>query len=473
MGLFDFFKRRSKEDQPSEQNPVTSEPDSLTSEQTSGSSEKNSSASKQPSASFETTSSTSEQTATSSEPASLISEQPSNSSEVTSLNSEITSSESNPDSLSAIVTSYPSNTSLSDQSAQTNSSVSEQATTESQLTSETQDTSTSLDSAHSDSALQTSSEKSDNDADRYDKGLQKSRQTFGERLNHLLANFRSVDESFFDDLEETLIGADVGYEMAMQISDQLREEVKLQNAKKPKDVQNVVVEKLIEFYDQAGTEEHNDLTFAKKGPTVILFVGVNGVGKTTTIGKMAHLYKQQGKKVLLAAADTFRAGAIQQLNVWAQRDGVDIVMKPEQSDPSSVVFDAVQKAKQEDYDILFVDTAGRLQNKSNLMNELAKMKRVISREISEAPHEVLLVLDATTGQNALNQAKLFKDTTDVTGIVLTKLDGTARGGIVLAIRSELHLPVKYVGLGEQVNDLRPFNPNEFIYGLFKGLIDVN
>lgn len=310
------------------------------------------------------------------------------------------------------------------------------------------------------------------ETERYDKGLEKSRLTFGERLNHLLANFRTVDEDFFDDLEETLIGADVGFDMAVKISDQLREEVKLKNVKKPKDVQNVVVEKLIELYDQAGTNEHNGLTFAKEGPTVILFVGVNGVGKTTTIGKMANLFKQQGKKVLLAAADTFRAGAIEQLNVWAQRDGVAIVKKPEQSDPSAVVYDALKKAKSENYDVLFVDTAGRLQNKTNLMNELAKMKRIISREIPDAPHEVLLVLDATTGQNALTQAKMFKDATDVSGIVLTKLDGTARGGIVLAIRNELHLPVKYVGLGEQVDDLRPFEPSEFVYGLFKGLIDV-
>ncbi|GAX05488.1 cell division protein FtsY [Secundilactobacillus pentosiphilus] len=310
------------------------------------------------------------------------------------------------------------------------------------------------------------------EAERYDKGLEKSRLTFGQRLNHLLANFRSVDEGFFDDLEETLIGADVGFDMAMKISDELREEVKLKNVKKSKDVQNVVVEKLIELYDQAGSNEQNGLTFAKEGPTVILFVGVNGVGKTTTIGKMANLFKQQGKKVLLAAADTFRAGAIEQLNVWAERDGVDIVKKPEKSDPSAVVYDALKKAKSENYDILFVDTAGRLQNKTNLMNELAKMKRVITREIPDAPHEVLLVLDATTGQNALNQAKMFKEATDVSGIVLTKLDGTARGGIVLAIRNELHLPVKYVGLGEHVDDLRPFEPSEFVYGLFKGLIDV-
>ncbi|WP_232842745.1 signal recognition particle-docking protein FtsY, partial [Lactobacillus sp. HBUAS51381] len=306
----------------------------------------------------------------------------------------------------------------------------------------------------------------------YDKGLEKTRHTFGERLNALLANFRHVDEGFFDDLEETLIGADVGFDMAVKLSDELRDEVKLQNAKKSSDVQNVVVEKLVEIYDAAGNNESTALNMAKEGPTVILFVGVNGVGKTTTIGKMANRYHQAGKKVLLAAADTFRAGATEQLDVWAKRADVDIVTGKPQSDPAAVVFDAVQKAKREDYDILFVDTAGRLQNKVNLMNELAKMKRIITREIPTAPHEVLLVLDATTGQNALTQAKLFKESTDVTGIVLTKLDGTARGGIVLAIRNELHVPVKFIGLGEQISDLRPFDPNEFVYGLFKGLIDV-
>lgn len=306
----------------------------------------------------------------------------------------------------------------------------------------------------------------------YGKGLEKTRHTFGERLNALLANFRHVDEGFFDDLEETLIGADVGFDMAVKLSDELRDEVKLQNAKRSQDVQNVIVEKMVEIYDQAGEkEESTALNVASDGPTVILFVGVNGVGKTTTIGKMAHQYHQDGKKVLLAAADTFRAGATEQLDVWAKRSQVDIVKGKPQSDPAAVVFDAVKKAKAENYDILFVDTAGRLQNKVNLMNELSKMKRIITREIPTAPHEVLLVLDATTGQNALTQAKLFKESTDVTGIVLTKLDGTARGGIVLAIRNELHVPVKFIGLGEQINDLRPFNPSEFVYGLFKGLID--
>ena len=250
----------------------------------------------------------------------------------------------------------------------------------------------------------------------------------GARLNRFLANFRHVDEDFFDNLEDMLIESDVGYEMAMKLSDSLREEVRLQNAKNKQDVSNVIIEKMVDLYDEAGAGEQTTLTMADQGPTVIMFVGVNGAGKTTTIGKMAARFKGQGKRVLLAAADTFRAGATEQLEVWAQRDGVDIVTGPENSDPAAVVFDAVTKAKKDNYDVLFVDTAGRLQNKVNLMNELAKMKRILTREIPDAPHEVLLVLDATTGQNALTQAKLFKETTDVTGIVLTKLDGTARGG---------------------------------------------
>lgn len=304
----------------------------------------------------------------------------------------------------------------------------------------------------------------------YEKGLEKTRSTFGSRLNEFLANFRSVDEDFFEELEETLIKSDVGFDMAVSISDQLRDEVKLQNAKSKQAVSNVIIEKLVQIYDDQGKDEDNSIHFAAQGPTVILFVGVNGVGKTTTIGKMAAKYKQQGKKVLLAAADTFRAGATKQLQVWGDRDGVEVVTGPEGSDPASVVFDAVDKAKKENYDVLFVDTAGRLQNKVNLMNELEKMKRIIEREIAGAPQEVLLVLDSTTGQNALTQAKMFKSSTDVTGIVLTKLDGTARGGIVLAIRNELHLPVKFVGLGEQVADLQEFDASEYVYGLFKGLV---
>ncbi|MDN2452570.1 signal recognition particle-docking protein FtsY [Lactobacillus sp. UCMA15818] len=307
---------------------------------------------------------------------------------------------------------------------------------------------------------------------KYEKGLEKSRKTFGDKLNELFANFRSVDEEFFEELEEKLIEADVGFETAVKISGELQEEVKLRNVKDKKDVSNAIIEKLVSLYEAEGTTEDNSLHFAQNGPTVFLFVGVNGVGKTTTIGKLAHRYQQEGKKVLLAAADTFRAGAIEQLVEWGRRVDVEVVRKPERSDPAAVVFDAVQKAKNENYDILLVDTAGRLQNKVNLMNELGKIGRVITRELPDAPQEVLLALDATTGQNALTQAKQFKDVTNVTGIVLTKLDGTARGGIVLAIRNELHLPVKLVGLGEKMDDLRDFEPVEFVYGLFNGLVET-
>lgn len=471
MGLFDFFKRRAKQDE--SEKSVEKQPETETKQTGEQSANSNETDAQAPETSVEPDQSTTEaekQTETVSEDEE-VSEQVDTSVTSSSEDSEQAASE-------AI---KPDETEPNDQ--QDAQVVESDKTSEEPVPEMQQAESKSVDATENQSqpvsdqdeqtgTTETGDQTEPTEAERYDKGLEKSRLTFGQRLNHLLANFRSVDESFFDDLEETLIGADVGFDMAMKISDELREEVKLKNVKKPKDVQNVVVEKLIELYDQAGTEEKNGLTFAKEGPTVILFVGVNGVGKTTTIGKMANLFKQQGKKVLLAAADTFRAGAIEQLNVWAQRDGVDIVKKPEQSDPSAVVYDALKKAKSENYDVLFVDTAGRLQNKTNLMNELAKMKRIITREIPDAPHEVLLVLDATTGQNALNQAKMFKEATDVTGIVLTKLDGTARGGIVLAIRNELHLPVKYVGLGEQVDDLRPFEPSEFVYGLFKGLIDV-
>lgn len=309
------------------------------------------------------------------------------------------------------------------------------------------------------------------EVNRFEEGLHKSNRGFGAKLNALFANFRSVDEDFFDDLEETLIEADVGYEIALQLTDALRKEAKLQNVKDKDEVASMIVEKLVEIYANDGKDEDASLHFSETdAPTVFLFVGVNGVGKTTTIGKLAHRYEQQGKKVLLAAADTFRAGAIEQLQEWGKRVNVPVVAKPAQSDPASVVYDAVKKAKAEHFDILLVDTAGRLQNKANLMDELAKMKRVITRELPDAPHEVLLALDATTGQNALTQAKQFKDVVALTGLILTKLDGTARGGIILAIRHQLHLPVKLVGLGEQMDDLRDFDAQAYMYGLFKGLI---
>lgn len=306
--------------------------------------------------------------------------------------------------------------------------------------------------------------------EKYNKGLEKTRKSFGERMNELFARFRRVDEDFFEELEETLIGADVGFDTAIKLTDSLRQEVKLKNAKKPAQIQNVIIEKLVEIYEAEGVNENNKLNLQNDGLSVILFVGVNGTGKTTSIGKLANQYKNEGKKVLLAAADTFRAGAIDQLVVWGERSGVEVVRGNAGGDPAAVVFDAVDKAKRENYDVLLIDTAGRLQNKVNLMNELEKIKRVIKREFPTAPHEVLLVVDATTGQNALVQARQFKETTDVTGLVLTKLDGTAKGGIVLAIRNELHLPVKLVGLGEGINDLEAFDPNDFAVGLFKGLL---
>ena len=306
--------------------------------------------------------------------------------------------------------------------------------------------------------------------EKYDKGLEKTRKTFGERMNELFANFRTVDEDFFEELEETLNGADVGFETAIRITEALRQEVKLRNAKKSAEVQNAIIEKLVDLYEAEGINEVNELNIQEDGLTVILFVGVNGVGKTTSIGKLAHQFKNEGKKVLMAAADTFRAGAIDQLVVWGERAGVEVVRGNAGGDPAAVVFDALERAKTEQADVLLVDTAGRLQNKVNLMNELEKIKRVIQRELPEAPQETLLVLDATTGQNAMVQAKQFKETTDVTGLVLTKLDGTAKGGIVLAIRNELHLPVKLVGLGEGIDDLEPFDPNDFVVGLFKGLL---
>ncbi|MFG5394716.1 signal recognition particle-docking protein FtsY [Enterococcus faecalis] len=306
--------------------------------------------------------------------------------------------------------------------------------------------------------------------EKYEKGLEKTRKTFGQRLNELFANFRSVDEDFFEELEETLIGADVGFDTSLKITEALRQEVKLRNVKKPAQVQNTIIEKMVDLYEEAGINENNAINLQPNGLTVILFVGVNGVGKTTSIGKLAHQYKLEGKKVLMAAADTFRAGAIDQLVVWGERAGVEVVRGNAGGDPAAVVFDAVERAKAEQADVLLVDTAGRLQNKVNLMKELEKIKRVIQREIPDASHEVLLVVDATTGQNAMTQAKQFKETTDVTGLVLTKLDGTAKGGIVIAIRNELHLPVKLVGLGEGINDLEPFNANDFAMGLFKGLL---
>jgi len=302
----------------------------------------------------------------------------------------------------------------------------------------------------------------------FKEGLSKTRTAFVERVEELITRRKKIDEEFYEELEEILIGADVGVNTVMQLIDELRVEVKKRKIENAAELQPVLSEKLIELLKG---DDHAELRMAPEGQiTVILFVGVNGVGKTTTIGKLAHRFKSEGKSVLLAAGDTFRAGAIEQLEVWGQRVGVDVIKQSSGADPAAVMFDAVQAAKQRKVDVLLCDTAGRLQNKTNLMEELNKIFRVIQRELPEAPHEVLLVLDATTGQNALSQAKLFGEKSGVTGLVLTKLDGTAKGGIVIAIRNELNLPVKLVGLGEKMGDLQTFDSEQFVHALFAGLI---
>ncbi|WP_026826273.1 MULTISPECIES: signal recognition particle-docking protein FtsY [Exiguobacterium] len=294
-------------------------------------------------------------------------------------------------------------------------------------------------------------------------GLTKTRDGFASAVNDLVYRFREVDEDFFDELEDLLIQADVGVTTTMDLVEDLKEEVKRRNLKDPVLVRDALVEVVANRLQEDESDRELNM---QDGLTVILFVGVNGVGKTTTIGKLAHQLKSEGRSVMLAAGDTFRAGAIEQLEVWGERVGVPVIRQTEGSDPAAVVYDAVQSAKSRNMDVLICDTAGRLQNKVNLMKELEKVKRVIEREIPNGPHEVLLALDATTGQNAMIQAKAFKEATNVSGIVLTKLDGTAKGGIVLAIRNELDIPVKYVGLGEKMDDLQVFNPEQFVLGLF-------
>lgn len=304
--------------------------------------------------------------------------------------------------------------------------------------------------------------------EKYDRSLKKTRTGFGARLNAFFANFRSVDEEFFEELEELLIMSDVGVQVASNLTEELRYEARLENAKKPDALKRVIIEKLVDLYEKDG--QFNEAIRFQDGLTVMLFVGVNGVGKTTSIGKLAHRYKQEGKKVMLVAADTFRAGAVAQLAEWGRRVDVPVVTGPEKSDPASVVFDGMERAIAENIDVLMIDTAGRLQNKDNLMAELEKIGRIIKRVVPEAPHETLLALDASTGQNALVQAKEFSKITPVTGIVLTKIDGTARGGVVLAIREELDIPVKLIGFGEKIDDIGPFHSENFMRGLLEGLI---
>ena len=304
--------------------------------------------------------------------------------------------------------------------------------------------------------------------EKYDRSLKKTRTGFGARLNAFFANFRSVDEEFFEELEELLIMSDVGVQVASNLTEELRYEAKLENAKKPDALRRVIIEKLVELYEKDGN--YDEQIHFQDGLTVMLFVGVNGVGKTTSIGKLAHRYKQAGKKVMLVAADTFRAGAVAQLAEWGRRVDVPVVTGPEKADPASVVFDGMECAVAESIDILMIDTAGRLQNKDNLMAELEKIGRIIKRVVPEAPHETFLALDASTGQNALVQAKEFSKITPLTGIVLTKIDGTARGGVVLAIREELNIPVKLIGFGEKIDDIGEFNSENFMKGLLEGLI---
>ena len=304
--------------------------------------------------------------------------------------------------------------------------------------------------------------------DKYDRSLKKTRIGFGARLNAFFANFRSVDEDFFEDLEELLITSDVGVQVASNLTEDLRYEARLENAKKPEALRQLIIEKLVDIYEKDG--RFNEKINLQKDLTVMLFVGVNGVGKTTSIGKLAYKYKQEGKKVMLVAADTFRAGAVAQLAEWGRRVDVPVVTGPEKSDPASVVFDGLERAKAENVDILMIDTAGRLQNKDNLMAELEKIGRIIKRVDPAAPHETFLALDASTGQNALVQAKEFSKITPVTGIVLTKIDGTARGGVVLAIRQELDIPVKLIGFGEKIDDIGEFHSENFMRGLLEGLV---
>ena len=310
--------------------------------------------------------------------------------------------------------------------------------------------------------------KTETEQEKYNRTLKKTRTGFAARLNEFFANFRRVDEEFFEELEEMLILSDVGVNVATQLTEDLRYEARLENVKKTEDLQRLIIEKLVDIYEK--DDVYKEQINFQDGLTVMLFVGVNGVGKTTSIGKLAHKYKQEGKKVMLVAADTFRAGAVAQLVEWGRRVDVPVVTGAEKADPASVVFDGMEMALAEGVDVLMIDTAGRLQNKDNLMAELEKIGRIIKRVVPEAPHETLLALDASTGQNALSQAKEFSKITPLTGLVLTKLDGSAKGGVVLAIRQELDIPVKLIGFGEKIDDIGEFHSEEFMQGLLTGLV---
>ena len=301
--------------------------------------------------------------------------------------------------------------------------------------------------------------------EKYDKGMEKTRRSFSDRLNEFLADFREIDEDFFEDLEETFISSDVGFEMTLAITDALRDEVRLQNATTSGQVKEVIIEKMVDIYEK-GEDNLSALKKAEGRPTVLMFVGVNGVGKTTTIGKLAKKFQDEGKYVMLAAGDTFRAAAVEPLQVWGERNHIPVIAQSSGSDSASVIFDAMQSASARNIDVLIADTAGRLQNKNHLMDELKKIVRVMKKYDETAPHEIMLTLDAGTGQNAISQAKLFNEAVGLTGITLTKLDGTAKGGVIFAIADQFNIPIRFIGVGEKIDDLRPFNSEEFIEALF-------
>lgn len=307
--------------------------------------------------------------------------------------------------------------------------------------------------------------KSNKQSEKYTIAMSKSRTNFADKLKLLSARYRSVNEEYFEELEEILIEADIGVKIVMSIVEEVKTESRIKKIYNPKEINDVLVDKIFVYYAQSGEDIDNEIKFNKNGLSVILVVGVNGVGKTTSIAKLAYKLKNEGKKVMLVAGDTFRAGAIEQLDVWAKRVGVPIVSSQQNKDPSSVYYDGVKSALKENMDVLICDSAGRLQTKVNLMNELTKMRKVLGKEVEGAPHEVMLVIDATTGQNGVLQAKSFADATGVDSIILSKMDGTSRGGIILSIREELGIPVKYIGLGEKVEDLEEFDLEQYIYGL--------
>ena len=311
------------------------------------------------------------------------------------------------------------------------------------------------------------SKKEEKEVETYEKGLEKTRKEFTNKIGILNSKYKKVSPEYFEELEEILIMADIGVNTVMEFIDKLKKRVKHENITDSEDLKEVIIDEMFIIYVNNQIVV-NKINYSEEGPTVVLFVGVNGVGKTTTIAKIAHKLDSEGKKVLMVAADTFRAGAVEQLNEWGKKLNIEVVSN-ESTDPSSVIYDGVTKAMDEDYDVVLVDTAGRLQNKVNLMNELEKMNKVIGKLIPGAPHETLLVVDATTGQNGISQAKSFKEITNITGIVLTKLDGTAKGGIVLAIKEAVDIPVKFVGLGESMEDLQTFDIEKYIYGLFKDM----